>query len=369
MKVHETYETMVGEQLKSAMELSLSTLGASAMGRRLIEFYAFGIEGRMVDHGLHTSIGGIALENPLVVAAGWDKKGRAVRGLYHLGFAGTEVGTVPEFGQPGSVKPRLWTIDESHSVGLNRMGFNSIGSEGVQRELNNHTVIPGVLGINVGKNKELADKHSPEYHAKVVARFGDIATYFVFNPSSPNTPGLRENQKKGPMRDHMQAIMEVAKKPVFVKYAPDISYADFDESVGVVIEEGGAGLVIANTSNSERLKAKYGARWAREAGGLSGDDPEYRAMTSAMIRHAYEEYGNELDIFGVGGIKDTSSALEKIMAGASALQIMTAMRPSKGRVAAQINRGIFDYLKREGIANIQQLIGAGTKRGVRPQAA
>jgi dihydroorotate dehydrogenase len=290
--------------------------------------------------------------------------------LYCLGAAGTEVGTIPEFGQPGNPQPRLWTINSDHSVGLNRLGFNSIGAEGVEKKLLKHAKIPGVLGINVGKNKELVDDHSPEYHAKVVTRFNPMASYFVFNPSSPNTPGLTEKQKKGPMRDHLGAIMEVARKPVFVKYSPDIDYKDLDESVEVVIESGCAGLVLTNTTSDGQIRAQYGSRWAKEAGGLSGDDSQYRAKATAILRHAYEEYGDLLDIFGVGGVKDAATALEKIKSGGSAVQVLTAIRPSRGRVIAQINRGLVEYMRREGVTNIQDLIGVETKRGPKyPKAA
>lgn len=369
MSYQERYETLVGEHLKSAMEQTLSIMGAAAVGRAAIEYYAFGSEGRLVDPSLFTVIGGVALENPVVIAAGWDKKGHAVRGLYCLGAAGTEVGTVPEFGQPGNSRPRLWTINPDHSVGLNRLGFNSIGAEGVEKKLQKHAEIPGVLGINVGKNKELTDEHSPEYHAKVVARFNPMASYFVFNPSSPNTPGLTEKQKKGPMRDHLAAIMEVARRPVFVKYGPDIDYKDLDESIEVVIESGCAGLVLTNTTSDEQIKAQYGSRWAKEAGGLSGDDPQYRAKATAILSHAYEEYGDQLDMFGVGGVKDVDTALEKIKSGGSAVQVLTAIRSSRGKVVAQINSGLSSYMKREGVHNIQELIGIDTKRGVRPKAA
>jgi dihydroorotate dehydrogenase len=310
------YETISSEYLKITMEHGLQVLGSSAIGRLAIEGYAFGLAGRVESTRLHTSVGGVTLENPLVVAAGWDKKGIAVRGLYGLGFSGTEVGTIPAFGQPGQVRPRLWTINNEHSVGLNRLGFNAGGAEASERALLKHTVIPGVLGINIGKNKDLLDIHSPYYHAAVVERFNPIADYFVFNPSSPNTEHLRELQKKTAMRDHMQAIIAVAQHPVFVKFSPDMPYDEFDESVAAVIEEGGAGLVLTNTSSNQELKAKYGTRWANEAGGLSGDDEDYRAMCDAMALHAYEAFGDRLDIIAVGGIKDVATALRKIRNGA-----------------------------------------------------
>jgi dihydroorotate dehydrogenase len=367
--LRERYETMASEQLKGIMEHTLSFLGASAAGRMAIETYAFGLSGFIEDPRLYTIVGGVALDNPVMVAAGWDKRGGAVRGLHHLGFAGTELGTIPAFGQPGKERPRMWTINDDHSVGLNRMGFNAIGAEATERKIKKHDSIPGVLGINIGKNKDLLDIHSPDYHALVIERFNETASYFVFNPSSPNTEKLQLLQKKEPMRDHMQAIMAVAKQPVFVKFSPDIPYKDFDESVEVIIDEAGAGLVIANTSTKRELKAKYGDRWADEDGGISGDDPEYRAMTTALQRHAYEEYGDLLDLFGVGGVKDTATALEKIRNGASAVQVMTAIRPSLGRVAVQINRGLIKYMEKEGISNIQDIIGADTKRGVKQKVA
>lgn len=361
----ERYETLVGESLKTGAERTLHTLGSFEAGRWLLERYAFGQEGRIVDPRLQTTLAGIVLEHPTTVGAGWDKKGTAIVGLHSIGAAGTEVGTVLSFGQPGSDRPRLWTIDSSHEVGLNRMGFNSPGKQAVRKNLDAHATIPGVLGINVGKNKDLNDIHSPYYHASVVEAFNDIADYFVFNPSSPNTEGLRALQQSEPMRDHMQAILEAAQKPVFVKFAPDLPYADLDRSLEVVIEEGGVGAIFTNTSNNEDLKQQYGERWGREMGGISGNDARYRAMATSMLRHAYEEYGDRLELVGVGGVHDAATALEKIEAGATAIQVVTAVRPSYGKVFAQITRGLVEFMDREGVGNVQQLVGIDTKRGVK----
>lgn len=362
----ERYETLKGEHLKTAMEMTLHTLGSSEVGRFAIEHYAFGLEKRINDTRLHTDIAGVQLENPIMVGAGWDKKGKSVVGLYSLGFSGVEVGTVPLFGQPGQLRPRMWTINSDHSVANNRMGFNTPGAEAVGRNLDAHEYIPGVIGINIGKNKDLKDAHSAEYHALAVGKLIQFADYVVFNPSSPNTENLRLLQAASPLRDHLQAMREETMgKPLWAKFAPDISYEQLDESVEVAIEEGAAGVILANTTVNQGIKAKYGTRWANEAGGLSGDDYEYRKMTTDMIRHVYEEYGDELEIIGVGGIKDGQTALEKIKAGASAIQVVTAIRPSLGRVASKTNRDIVDYMEREGMTNVKELIGLDTNRGVR----
>lgn len=362
---NERRETLVGETFKAGAERALHTFGSFEAGHRLLETYAFGLGGRIVDPRLHTTLAGITLEHPTMVGAGWDKKGKAVLGLYYIGAAGTEVGTVPCFGQPGNDKPRLWTIDDDHGVGLNRMGFNSEGKQAVRTNIDRHHSIPGVLGVNVGKNKDLADIHSPYYHASVVEDFNDVADYFVFNPSSPNTAGLTELQRKEPMKDHLQAIIEATQKPVFVKFSPDLPYAVLDESLEVVIEEGGAGAIFTNTSSDEDLKRQYGERWAREQGGVSGNDARYRTMATSMLRHAYEEYGDQLELVGVGGVHDTDTALEKIEAGATAIQVVTAIRPSYGKVFAQVTKGLVEFMDREGVSNIQELVGVGTKRGVK----
>jgi len=308
------------------------------------------------------------LENPLLVGAGWDKKGRAVNGLYSLGFAGVEVGTVPLFGQPGNPKPRMATINREHSVGMNWLGFNSPGSEVVERNLENQSPILGRLGINIGKNKDMRDDLSPWAHGEVVRRLYRFADYFVFNPSSPNTKDLRELQKKEPLRDHLRAMLDVmddsgGRKPLFVKFAPDLPYEDFDASLEVLCEEGAAGTVLTNTTINTTIKSKYGSRWANQAGGLSGDDEDYRAMVVERIRHTYELHGDKLIIIGAGAVKDADTALLLIRAGAAAVQIVTAMRPSLGKVAAQTNIQLVQHLQGQGITNIRELVGASTVRG------
>lgn len=366
-------EILQGETFKTVAELALHGLAKRRAGERLISYYAFEGEPRLQHPSLHTEVAGIHFENPITVGAGWDKKGRAIRGLYNLGFSGVEVGTVPLFGQPGNPKPRLWTIDKEHSVGLNRLGFNSPGSEVIERNLQTQLPLPCPIGINVGKNKLMPDEMSPWAHAEVVRRLYSYANYFVFNPSSPNTPGLRNLQQRIPLHAHIQAMQEAmdekgARKPLFVKIAPDLTLSEIDQVVAVAIETGIAGLITVNTTIDKVMKAKYGPRWAEEAGGLSGNDWEYRMMSSVIIRYIYELYeraGDALEIIGVGGVHDLEGTIEKMLAGASLIQVVTGIRSTRGRVAAQINTQLVEWMERHKVANVKELIGGGTTRGSR----
>lgn len=369
----ERLEVLRGEGLKAAMEISLAGLSKSTLGMRLIETYAHGLSGRLVDTALSTTMADLEFENPITVGAGWDKKGRAVAGLYALGFSGVEVGTVPLFGQPGNPKPRLWTINKGHSVGLNRLGFNSNGSEAVDREMESRRPFPCHVGINIGKNKMMPDDLSPWAHAEALKQLYNHASYVVFNPSSPNTAGLTELQKREPLRAHIEAMKEAmeqsgGQKPLMVKLSPDMQMDDFDDAIAVAVEAGVAGLVLVNTTASQVIKQKYGKH--EEAGGLSGNEWEYRALAVYMVQRAYEQAGDKLEIIGVGAISDTHDAIERIMAGASLLQVVTGIREHNGRVAPMINRGILNWMQRRGVSNVKELIGHGTKRGPKyPKAA
>lgn len=366
--VHRRIEIIEGEGLKTAAEVALSGLSRTAFGEKLIELYAFGFGGRIADPSLHTTVAGIDFENPVLFGAGWDKKGRAVRGLHALGFAGGEVGTVLPYPQYGNEKPRLWTINEAHSVGLNRLGFNSLGMEAVAGYLEGLGELDFPIGINVGKNKIAPNEHAPWSSATVIKRLYPFASYFSLGVSSPNTPGLRSLQGKEPLRENIQASMEAmeesgGRKPLLIKIDGERSDGELHDLMEVSLEEGAAGIIAINTYSGSDLKAKYGERWAHEAGGLSGADPDYRKLANQVVKRLYEEAGADLAIVGVGGVSDTDTALDMIQNGASAVQVVTAIRPSWGRVAARISRGLVESLDKQGIKNIKELIGTNTHRG------
>jgi dihydroorotate dehydrogenase len=367
-------ETMQGETLKSAAEMGLQLLGDNVPGAVLLDLYAHGVPGRIENPALHTTVAGLEFDNPVQFGAGWDKRGRALLGLYHLGCSGGELGTVLPFGQYGNPKPRLWTINDDHSVEFNRLGFNSKGREAVQEQLDKLGPLPFPLGISVGKNKIMPNELAPWAHADVVGGLYEYAAYFVHAISSPNTPDLRMLQGKGFLRDILQESNEKmeslgGRKPSLIKIDAERTPSELDDMIEVALEEGAAGFVACNTYMGSDLKAAYGERWAHEAGGLSGDDPRYRALANRTIRYIYEQAGDKLEIIGAGGVKDTATAVKKIENGASAVQVLTAIRSTKGRVAGNINRGLLVAMRQRGVSNVSELVGTSTDRGVKALAA
>jgi len=352
----ETFHDLARESLHLA-ELSPITL-------KLLEFFA-DKHSRFEDKRLKTTLGDLELENPLIVGAGWDKKGRAVLGLWHLGFASVEVGSVLEYGQLGNPKPRLFMV--SSGVAINWLAFNSPGMDIVAKNLDKYkdTSIP--IGISIGLNKDVDHADAPKAYGTVAHRMYEYAGYFAINVSSPNTPGLRKLQDKEYTVEIIKAVNKAmdecgARKPLFIKIAPDLTYEAIDELLGVAIDYSVTGIIASNSTINSDLKGKYGNRWKNSPGGLSGDDEDYRKMTTEIISHIYKQAGDKLDIMGVGGVNNAETALEKIKAGAKALQLVTAIRGEGTVVAGKINRGIVEYLDREGISSLQEIVGINSKK-------
>lgn len=350
----ETWHVRAREALHLA-ESSLITL-------KILEQFAYRRE-RFQDDRLTIVVGGVTFENPVMVGAGWDKHGKTVRANYQLGFAGVEVGTVTAWDQDGNPKPRQFMIGPG--VSLNRLGFNGPGMNAVDHNLQRYDNSGIVVGISLGKNKEVPDKDVPSVHAAVVRRLYRHASYFVINVSSPNTPGLRALQEKGPLTDIVQAVNQAmdecgGRKPLFVKIAPDLTLEATDDVIDVVLANGLTGIIAANTTSpAPDLKAKYGERWRNEAGGLAGDDPDFRRMSTQLIDHIYRNAGDRLEIMGVGGVKDTQTALEKIAAGAKVVQVVTGIRGEGTTLPGRINRGLIEFMDKQGVDNISELVGAG----------
>jgi len=324
--------------------------------------------GRFADPRLHVRLGSAGFDNPVLVGAGWDKSGVAVRGLHALGFAGVEVGTVTPRPQPGNNRPRQWMI--ARGVAINRLGFNSPGAHAVAANLERYRDWAVPIGVSLGKNRDTPPELAAEDHALVAARLYPYAAYFAVNVSSPNTPGLRALQDKEPLTEIVRTVNSTmdglgGRKPLFVKVAPELSAGALLDVIEVVLDHGLTGIVAVNTTNDPSVKGRYGERWRREAGGLSGDDPVYCAMATEAVRRAYTETGGRIQIVGVGGVKDAATALEKIQAGASAVQVVTAIRGEGPTVADRINRGLAEWMEREGVRSLADAVGTLALAGAR----
>jgi dihydroorotate dehydrogenase len=327
---------------------------ASPFTLKLLEQFAHERK-RFTDKRLQVVLGGIEFDNPLVVGAGWDKEGRAIKGLHALGFAGVEVGSVLAYPQAGNSKPRQFMIGPG--VSLNSLGFPSLGMEAVAQNLERYRDSGIPVGISLGINKGIKEKDAPEAHAVVARRLYEYAAYFAINVSSPNTPGLRELQNKTSLTDIVQAI----RKPTFIKISPDLTKEAIDEVIRVVTDNDLAGIIATNTTIRPEIKETYGPRWKNIPGGLGGSNPEFRHLSTETIAHVYRETKGAMEIIGIGGVNSAETALEKFKAGAKIIQLVTAIREEGTSLPGRINSGLIDYMDREGIQNLEEIRGSNIK--------
>ena len=336
----------------------------SGAALRLLEFVSSG-GSRVRDRRLGVTVAGMPFENPLIVGAGWDKTARALRALYSLGFAGVEVGSIVERPQKGNPKPRQFMV--TPDVCLNSLGLNSPGMDVVFRNLKWYGRLDMPVGVNLGINSDVSHEDAPRAYAAVSRKFRDAAAYFVLNVSSPNTPGLRKLQDRRRLEEIIRAVRESledsagTERPLFVKISPDLAKEVIDDVVRVVIDSGIAGVIATNTTDNSFVKGKYGAKWKNLPGGISGNDFEYKMLSTSIISHIYRTTGGQVDIIGAGGVCDTTSALEKLRAGAKAVQIVTGLRGEGLSVANSINRGLLRFMNKNGISELSEITGSDHK--------
>lgn len=349
------------EGLKSLGEVSLSLAAKTDAGRSFLRRAAGTAETE--DDRLAVVLAEMELPNPVMLGAGWDKRGRAVAAMEALGFGGVEVGTVLMYPQTGNPKARLWTqATPEGRVGLNTLGFNSPGMESVRGNIERNAPAEIPVGISLGKNKLATAEEAATQHARVAEFLYPCADYFVLALSSPNTPGLRDLQGKQPLSEIVQAVNETMDRcggrlPLFVKIAPGLSAREIDDVIEVTREYGLAGIEATNTTTNEGIKSRHG--WTGRAGGVSGSDPEYRKRATEVIRYVADQAEDQYEVIGLGGINSAETALEKIAAGATAVQLVTAVREHGLRTATTINRGILEYLDRNGLSSVGEVRGQG----------
>jgi dihydroorotate dehydrogenase len=294
--------------------------------------------------------------NPVGLAAGFDKNAECYRGALGLGFGFVEIGSVTPRPQAGNPKPRLFRLPADRAV-INRMGFNNDGMEAVAARLAGRDRARGIVGVNLGKNKETVDA-AADYELGV-ARLGDLADYLVINVSSPNTPGLRALQGKEPLAALIQRTRAArdllrTKPPLLLKIAPDLTEDDQRDIAEVALTEGLDGLIISNTTIAR--PALQEAATAKETGGLSGA-PLFGPAT-VLLGRMYGLTQGRLPLIGVGGISSAREAYAKIRAGASLVQIYSALVYEGPHLAARIAAELPALLAADGFAHVRDAIGA-----------
>ncbi len=303
------------------------------------------------DPVLAIRVAGLDFPNPVGLAAGFDKDAEVFPQMLGFGFGFVEVGTLTPRPQTGNPRPRLFRLTEDHAV-INRMGFNNRGLEAAKQRLERRRR-RGIVGVNIGANKDSADRIA-DYVAGV-RTMAPIADYLTVNVSSPNTPGLRGLQGKGALEALLAAVMAArgaSGPPVFLKIAPDLDRAAVDDVVEVVTAASVDGLIVANTTVS---RPSLRSRWRDEAGGLSGSP--LKALALERLRDVHKATGGKLPLIAAGGIASGADAYERIRAGASLVQLYSALVYEGPGLARRICRELKALLARDGFARIADAVG------------
>ncbi|ESX48318.1 quinone-dependent dihydroorotate dehydrogenase [Mesorhizobium sp. M0924] len=303
------------------------------------------------DDRLKLSLCGIAFPNPLGMAAGYDKNAEVPDALLGLGFGFAEVGTVTPLPQAGNPKPRIFRLTEDDAV-INRLGFNNEGHEAAEKRLAARQGRGGIVGVNIGANKDSADRVR-DYELGV-SRFAKYASYLTVNISSPNTPGLRTMQAREQLGELLSRVMSVraaasAQPPLFLKIAPDLVEAELEDIAAEVSEKQIDGVIVSNTT-----LARTGLRSATsETGGLSGK-PLFERSTIVLAKMR-KLLGPERAIIGVGGVDSAENALEKIRAGADLVQLYTGMIYAGPALPGRILAGMVRFADKERLKSLREL--------------
>ncbi|WP_041369566.1 quinone-dependent dihydroorotate dehydrogenase [Methylocella silvestris] len=307
---------------------------------------------------------GLHFPNPVGLAAGFDKNAEAVDAILALGFGFAEVGTITPLPQPGNARPRLFRLTADEAV-INRFGFNSEGAAAVRARLAKRGVRrAGVLGVNVGANKDSADRTAD--YVRAIAQLAAPADYLTVNISSPNTPGLRDLQHAAALDDLLARILDArdelisacGRKPVLLKIAPDLTLDELDAIIVCARRRAIDGLIVSNTTLS-RPSGLREAALAREQGGLSGR-PLFD-LSTRMLAAAFLRAEGAFPLVGAGGVDSAERAFAKIEAGASLVQLYSALVFKGPGLADAIKRGLVATLERRGLPAISEAIGRRAK--------
>ena len=335
------------EKIHGFVSSSLSFFGKFALTRRLLKSL-YGYSHPM----LRTEVAGMKFDNPMGIAAGFDKECRLIEIMPSLGFGHIEVGAITRNEQPGNEKPRIFRLPKDLAL-INRMGFNNMGADRAAGKLRAVKHKKLIVGLNIGKSKDTSLEEAYLDYLYTYEKLYDFADFMTINVSSPNTQGLRKLQDKSSLLKIIKTLQKANRKnkPLFVKVSPDLTWEELDEFVDVCMQTKISGVIAVNGTVSRKgLRTKI-----NEAGGLSGR-PLTRTATE-FIRHIYKKTKGKLPIIGVGGVFTAEDAYEKIKAGASLVQVYTGFIYEGPMMAKNINRWIVGFLKRDGFRNVREAVG------------
>ena len=327
-------------------DLAIKSLKFNYLPRKMFE-----VEDEQI---LNIELLGKNFPNPIGLAAGFDKSGEVYNSLLKFGFGFIEIGTVTPLKQFGNPKPRIFRLEDDGAL-INRLGFNNDGIEIIKNRIKSEKK-KGVVGINIGPNKNTKDQKND--FCIGLKNFFDIADYITVNISSPNTEGLRDFHDQEKLEDLLLALNKIKSEnkiniPLLLKISPDIKDNQISEIAVSAIKNDISGIILTNTTNSN--KDKLISDFKKEEGGLSGEP--LQQISTNMIKKFYKQLNGKIPIIGVGGVNSGKSAYEKIIAGASLLQLYTGLVYKGPSIVKDIKKELIQILKVEGLNNIKDAIG------------
>ena len=327
-------------------DLAIKSLKFNYLPRKMFE-----VEDEQI---LNIELLGKNFPNPIGLAAGFDKSGEVYNSLLKFGFGFIEIGTVTPLKQFGNPKPRIFRLEDDSAL-INRLGFNNDGIEIIKNRIKSEKK-KGVVGINIGPNKNTKDQKND--FCIGLKNFFDIADYITVNISSPNTEGLRDFHDQEKLEDLLLALNKIKSEnkiniPLLLKISPDIKDNQISEITDTAIKNNISGIILTNTTNSN--KDKLISDFKKEEGGLSGEP--LQQISTNMIKKFYKQLNGKIPIIGVGGVNSGKSAYEKIIAGASLLQLYTGLVYKGPSIVKNIKKELIQILKVEGLNNIKDAIG------------
>jgi dihydroorotate dehydrogenase len=321
------------------------------------------------DKRLAMRVFGLNFPNPVGIAAGFDKNAEVPDALLRVGFGFVEVGTITPLPQAGNPRPRLYRLDADQGV-INRLGFNSEGSDAVLKRLAARAMAPslpsissgggGIVGINIGANKDAPDRIAD--YVRLIERFAAVASYVTVNISSPNTPGLRNMQQAAVLDDLLARVIDARERvapnagptPVLLKIAPDLTLGDLDDVVGIARSRRVDGMIVGNTTVTRPANLRQPEK-AKEAGGLSGRP--LLVLANRMLAETYVRVEDVFPLIGAGGIDSGASALAKIRAGASLIQVYSGLVFRGIGLVADIKTALLAALERDRQSSLVDHVG------------
>ena len=314
--------------------------------------------GVLHDTRLEQELWGLKFPNPIGMAAGFDKHGEVILPLFNLGFGAIELGSITPLAQPGNPRPRVFRDIAADAI-INRYGFPSVGVDKFTervRQLRALTPMPGILGINLGKNKAQTDPIA-DYLTGMQATY-KIADYWVINVSSPNTPGLRDLQQRGVLTQLLAAAQNLRSNiapeiPLILKISPDLSDENLADVVAVATAQGISGMIVGNTTTTR--PGGLDPAFAAQTGGLSGKP--LMNLSTRVLREVWRATSGKMPLIGTGGIHSADTAYAKIRAGASLIQLYTGLVYAGSGLIPALFTGLLERLRRDGFTHIREAIG------------